>query len=72
MHHGTGLFTYMNGEKWPHSKGNGLLNIPIPWGIWTLAGLVKYYVIHPDPVFLGGGFQYFWNFHPEPWGNDPI
>ena len=21
---------------------------------------------------LGGGFKYFWNFHPDPWGNDPI
>ena len=21
---------------------------------------------------LGGGFKYFWNFHPELWGNDPI
>ena len=21
---------------------------------------------------LGGGFKDFWNFHPEPWGNDPI
>ena len=23
-----GLFTYMKGEKWPHSRGNGLVNIP--------------------------------------------
>ncbi len=23
-------------------------------------------------IFLGGGFKYFWNFHPDPWGNDPI
>ena len=21
---------------------------------------------------VGGGFKYFLNFHPEPWGNDPI
>ncbi len=21
---------------------------------------------------LAGGFKYFWNFHPENWGNDPI
>ena len=21
---------------------------------------------------LGGGFKYFWNVHPNPWGNDPI
>ena len=30
-----GLFTYMKGEKWPHSRGNGLVNIPIPWSIWV-------------------------------------
>ena len=22
MLHGMGIFTYMNGEKWPHSRGN--------------------------------------------------
>ena len=22
--------------------------------------------------WLAGGFKYFWNFHPEPLGNDPI
>ena len=22
--------------------------------------------------YLGGGFKYFLNFHPENWGNDPI
>ena len=22
--------------------------------------------------FVGGGFKYFWNVHPEIWGNDPI
>ena len=21
---------------------------------------------------VGGGFEYFFYFHPEPWGNDPI
>ena len=21
---------------------------------------------------LGGGFKHFWNFHPDPWGKDPI
>ncbi len=30
-----GLFTYMKGETWPHSRGNGLVNIPIPWSIWV-------------------------------------
>ena len=31
-----GLFTYMKGEKWLHSRGNGLVNIPVPWSIWVL------------------------------------
>ena len=32
----------------------------------------------PDTTYLyrdyklGGGFKYFWNFHPKNWGNDPI
>ena len=30
-------------------------------GFWaTLKKLVRH--------FLGGGFEYFWNFHPDPWG----
>ena len=23
------------GEKWPHSRGNGLVNIPVPWILWV-------------------------------------
>ena len=23
------------GEKWPHSRGNGLVNIPVTWSIWV-------------------------------------
>ena len=26
----------------------------------------------PDTLLLGGGFKYFFYFHPDPWGNDPI
>ena len=36
MLHGTGIFTYMNGEKWLHSTGNGLVNIPVPWSMWDI------------------------------------
>ena len=36
----------------------------------------RFFLDRPIFVFhrkkLGGGFKYFWNFHPEPWGNDPI
>ena len=32
-----GIFTYMKGEKWLHSRrGNGLVNIPFPWNIWVM------------------------------------
>ena len=24
-----------------------------------------------DLCFVGGGFKYFFNFHPDPWGNVP-
>ena len=40
------------GEKWPHSKGNGLVNIPIPWSIWVYYIYWYYYIlrmtINPD------------------------
>ena len=30
-----GLFTYTLGYKWPHSRRNGLVNIPVRWILWV-------------------------------------
>ena len=39
--------------------------------IYHYGGFVyqKYIIYTLDPIYnLGGGFTYFWNFHPENWG----
>ena len=33
--HGTGIFTYMKGEKWPHEQWEMYVHIPIPWILWV-------------------------------------
>ena len=30
------------GEKWLHSRGNGWVNIPVPWSIWDTLSMQKF------------------------------
>ena len=49
----------------------GALGGPGPVELWGDAGLA--YCWLPGGVKLGGeNFNHFWNFHPNPWGDDPI
>ena len=70
-----GLFTYMKGEKWPHSMGNGLVNIPYmdPMGLDLTAQLhtVTYtsqLLFLPNVPFtdteLGKPRKQSWKIHP--------
>ena len=43
-----GLSTYMKGEKWPHSMGNGLVNMPILHGSYGFVILRIFQVLHGD------------------------
>ena len=44
------------GEKWPHSRGNGLVNIPVPWILWVCLDDVSW-------LSVGGYVQ--WLYHDD-------